>query len=107
MSKVVDNIVVGTPLVELSALGVTDDEVTIHFVVDDVENDKGNVFLPTILKKAGFFTSSNQIKSINDQRQASGKFDNDPDQNLWRNLDDFEFTEFKIGKRVFWLIVGE
>ncbi len=106
MSKPVDNIVVGTPIVELSELGITADENTIFFGPEHA-NDNGQLFLPTVLREAGIFTSNGQIKQINAQRQKSEKFKNDPDQNLWRNLDHVEFTRFKIGKKVFWLIVGE
>ena len=107
MSTVVDNIIIGTPLVELHLLGVTEEESTLSFGVDELKNDKGELFLPAILTKVGFFKSNGQVRQINKQRQQNEKFKNNPDQNLWRNLNDPEFTEFKIGKRVFWLIVGE
>lgn len=102
-----DNIVIGTPLVDLQLLGVSKRETTISFTMDELRNGNGELFLPTVLKQVGFFPSTGQIKQINQQRQKNEKFKNDPDQNLWRNLERPEFTEFKIGKRVFWLIVGE
>ena len=102
----IDNIVIGTPLVDLHLLGVTEEEATVHFTMEDVTNEKG-IFLPAVLVKVGFFSSTGQIRQINKQSLGSEKFKKDPDQNLWRSLERPEFTEFKIGKRVFWLIVGE
>ena len=104
---ILDNIVIGTPLVDLHLLGVTEEETTVSFTMDEVRNDNGDIFLPTLLKRVGLFTSNGQIKQINQQRLKSEKFKKDPDQNLWRTLERPEFTEFKVGKRVFWLIVGE
>ncbi len=107
MSTVFDNIVIGKPLVLLQDLGVTDEEVTVSFSFEDVTNDQGNIFLPHLLVKMGIFESTSKCRNINKQRQASSKFNKDPDQELWRNVERPEFTRFKIGKRVFWLIVGE
>lgn len=107
MSTSIDNIVVGTPLVDLHLLGVTDNEHTVFIHPDDVTNDNGDIFLPALLKHVGMFPSTGQVRQINQQRMKSEKFKNDPDQDLWRSLDQLEFTNFKIGKRVFWLIVGE
>lgn len=104
---VVDNIVIGTPLVDLEKLGVIETEATLSFTMDELRNEKGDLFLPAILKHVGFFNSTGQIRQINQQRLKNEKFKSDPDQNLWRNIERPEFTEFKIGKRVFWLIVGE
>ena len=101
------NIVIGNPLVKLEKLGVTEDEETLHLTVDKVKNEKGQIFLPQVLVRIGMFSSTTQIKQINQQRLKSEKFKNDPDQNLWRVLETPEFTHFKIGKNVFWLIVGE
>ena len=103
----IDNIVIGTPLVDLHLLGVTEKEATVHFAMEDVTNEKGDIFLPAVLKDVGFFNSTGQVRQINKQRLNSEKFKKDPDQNLWRSIERPEFTEFKIGKRVFWLIVGE
>lgn len=103
----IDNIVIGSPLVALELLGVSKKEETITFDMDDVRNEKGDIFLPALLVKVGFFKSTGQVRQINKQRQGNEKFKNDPDQDLWRNIIRPEFTEFKIGKRVFWLIVGE
>ena len=107
MEAPVDNVVIGKPLVPLEKLGVSKREETRHFTFEEVTNDQGNVFLPHLLVKIGVFKSSSECRKINDQRQKSSKFNKDPDQNLWRNIERPEFTNFKIGKRVFWLIVGE
>ena len=107
MKAPIDNVVIGQPLVSLEKLGVEEGENTVHFSFDEVTNDQGNVFLPHLLVKLGIFQSTSQARQINTQRQKSSKFNKDPDQNLWRNIERPEFTNFKIGKRVFWLIVGE
>jgi len=105
---IVDNIVIGNIVEGLTEekLGLLPDEITIRFTVEEVTNDKGEIFLPAILKMAGLFDSTSQIRSINTQRQKAPKFKADADQNLWRNLDQPEMTSFKVGKKVFWLIVG-
>ena len=105
--SVVDNIVIGEPLVDLQLLGVAKTETTVHFTMNELRNDNGDIFLPAVLKQVGFFASTGQVRQINNQRQKNEKFKKDPDQDLWRTIERPEFTEFKIGKRVFWLIVGE
>ena len=107
MSIVPDNIVIGTPLVPLEALGVEESESILELSIEEATNEQGNIFLPHILIKAGVFDSTSNCRNINKQRQKSSKFNKDPDQDLWRNITRPEFTRFKIGKRVFWLIVGE
>jgi len=107
MSVIPDNIVIGKPLVSLEALGILDTEATEHFSFDELRNDQGNVFLPQLLVKLGVFKSNRECRDINIQQQKSSKFNNDPDQILMRNIDSPEFTNFKIGKKVFWLVVGE
>ncbi len=102
----ITNIIIGTPLVSLELLGVDDTEESVAVSMEEATNDKGEIFLPTILKNVGLFKSNNEIRQINDQRKASGKV-TDPDQDLWRNITGPELTLFKIGKKVFWLIVGE
>jgi hypothetical protein len=103
----IDNIVIGTPLVSLEALGVDDSETTVFFTFDEVQNEDGEVFLPALLKQAGLFQSTSQVRQVNKQRIKSTKITDELSRNLWRNLDGPEFTHFKIGKQVFWLIVGE
>lgn len=103
----IDNIVVGEPLVSLESLGVSKKEMTVHIDLEAIRRDDGEIFLPAVLKKVGLFKSTGEVRQIDKQRQKSEKFKSDPDQNLWRTLNRPEFTEFKIGKRCFWLIVGE
>ncbi len=107
MKIVPNNIVIGEPLVSLEALGIEESETIERFTFDEVTNDQGNVFLPHLLVNIGVFKSNGECRQINKQRQASSKFNKDPDQDLWRNIEGPEFTNFKIGKKVFWLIVGE
>lgn len=107
MSIIPENVIVGTPLVSLELLGVDKDETSAQFTFEQLRNGQGNVFLPHLLKEIGVFDSTTECRRINDQRQKSSKFKNDPDQNLWRNIEKPEFTHFKIGKKSFWLIVGE
>lgn len=99
----VDNIVIGTPLIELEKLGVLESETTVHFPF----NDDGTVFLPSILKQAGLFKSTSEIKQIDAQRNKSGKIKDPLERQLWRKINQPEMTPFKVGKKVFWLIVGE
>ena len=106
--KVVPNIVViGEPLVSLGALGIEESETVVRFSFKEATNDQGNIFLPHLLIKIGVFDSSNECRRVNVQRQKSSKFNKDSNQNLWRNLEQPEFTEFKIGRKGFCLVVGE
>lgn len=106
---IIDNIIVGNLVEGLTEhnIGVHPDETTIRLSEEEVRNDAGNLFLPHILKVAGLFKSTSEVRNINTQRQKAPKFKSNPDQDLWRNLEHPEMTEFKIGKKVFWLIVGD
>lgn len=101
----IDNIIIGNTLVDPQLLGVSKTETTIHLSFSDARNEQGNMFLPVILKQVGIFKSTNEIKQVNSQRKS--KIEEDPLQDLWRNIEEPEFTEFKIGKKLFWLLVGE
>lgn len=103
----IDNIIIGTPLVSDDALGVLTHESTLRLTREGACNDNGDMFLPAILKQAGIVKSTSQVRAMQKQRDTNPKFNTDPFQNLWRKLDTFEMTPFKIGKHVFWLIVGE
>lgn len=107
MKPVPNNVIIGKPLVSLKALGIEKSDTIVKFSFEEATNDQGNVFLPHLLLKIGVFDSTNECRRINEQRQKSSKFNKDPDQDLWRNLDRPEFTQFKIGKKVFCLVVGE
>jgi len=78
------NIIIGTPLVSLSQLGITQSE----FTITDEEK-----FLPKLLVKYGFFKSTSQLRK------------NRPD--LWRTLDKPDFEEIKISHKRVWIVVGE
>lgn len=83
-----DNIIIGEPLVDLEDLGIdeySEEEVTAY------ENEE--VFLPRILKKYGFFKSTNQVRK------------NRPD--LWREVNFPEFSILEIGHRRLCIVVGE
>jgi len=78
------NIIIGTPLVNLSQLGITQSELTIT----DEER-----FLPKLLVKHGFFKSTSQLRKNR--------------SDLWRTLDKSDFEEIKIGHKRVWIVVGE
>lgn len=104
-----DLIIVGKPICSLEELGFSEDEDTIVY-----EDER---FLPRILVKQGLFKSTSTVKQINKQRLEQDQVtipcipykipSTDPDQNLWRTVERKELTPFKIGRRVFWLLVGE
>ncbi len=105
--KVIDNLVIGNLVegVSLSMLGVLDTETTIH--ISEEQACEASLFLPRILSDAGLFQSSSQIKQIHKVREKSTKFPDPDERILWRTLDHPELSHFKVGKRVFWLIVGD
>ena len=78
------NIVIGEPLVSLESLGIKENEEV--FRTDEI-------FLPKILKQFGIFKSTSQVKK------------NRPD--LWRELEEFEFTKLEIGHKRIFIIKGE
>ena len=78
-----DNIIVGSPLVDLDKLGIQESENTIF------ENER---FLPRLLVKYGFFKSTSQLRK------------NRPD--LWRELNSINFEEIKIGHKRVWIVTG-
>jgi len=78
-----DNIIIGSPLVYLDKLGITENENTIF------ENER---FLPRLLVKYGFFKSTSQLRK------------NRPD--LWRELNIIDFEEIKIGHKRVWIVTG-
>ena len=103
-----DLIVVGEPLCTFEELGFSEEDTIVY---EDEER-----FLPRILVKHGLFKSTSAIKQINKQRLEQdqitipcypGKIaSTNPDQNLWRTIEEKELTPFKIGRQVFWLLVG-
>lgn len=93
----IDNIVVGKPFSSLESLGIEPRE---HTVFVD-----GPLWLPSLLVKLGLFKSTSEISRINKQRKHLIAKDSNLD--LWRLLKKPELTEFKVGKRYFWLLVGD
>jgi hypothetical protein len=87
--------------------GLTEKQIGIHRDEITLRIDDSVTFLPRILVDAGLFKSTSEIRQINKQRLASTKFKDPLEQVLWRELDQPEMTRFKVGKKVFWLIVGE
>lgn len=100
-----DNIIVGVLVENLTPgdLGILPSEETMHIPF----HENGDTFLPKILVELKLFKSTSEIKNINKQRLKSIDLTKFPEQDLWRSLTRPEMTKFKIGKRVFWLIVGE
>lgn len=107
MSSQIDNIVVGTLVdgLTLEDLGALPDENTIFISMEEAKED--SLFLPKILIRANLFSGTSEVKRIHEQRIDNTKIVDPYSRNLWRTLDRPEMTHFKIGKKVFWLIVGE
>ena len=102
----IDNIIIGDLIEGITPqmLGVLDSEQTVTISKEEAENM--NWFLPRILVHVGLFKSTSEIKKINDQRMKSNKIKDPLSRELWRTLEKPEMTDFKIGKKFFWLIVG-
>lgn len=105
--KNIDNIVIGNLIegVTLDMLGVIPSEFTVHMT--EQEASDLNFFLPKILVELGVFKSTSQVKDIHKVRMNSDKIKCPDEKNLWRNVDRPELTRFKVGKKLFWLIVGD
>lgn len=102
----IDNIIVGELVegVTHEMLGILPTEQTIH-----ITNDKANeldYFLPKLLVHATLFRSTSEVKKIAKVRDTSTKIIDPLSLHLWRSINEPEFTFFKIGKRSFWLVVG-
>ena len=106
MMKRIDNIVIGELVegVTLEMLGVLDDEITIHITEDDARD--ANFFLPRLLVDAGVFPTTSEVRRIQKDRDKMGQLCDD-ERVLWRNLRNPELTKFKVGKKLFWIIVGD
>jgi len=102
----IDNIVIGELVegVTLGMLGVCDDEVTLYITEDTACNM--DYFLPAILVSVGLFPTTSEVRRVQKQRDAMKQLNAD-ERVLWRNLSRPELTKFKVGKKLFWLIVGE
>ncbi len=102
-----DNIVIGEPIegITLKELGVGKEETTVRITL--LEAAEMQYFLPRILVSTGLFKTTSEIKRLNKDRLNSKKIKDPLSKNLWRTLDRPEFTHFKIGRKDFYLIVGD
>lgn len=80
----VQNIIIGKPLVSLETLGMDPEEETVF----DTER-----FLPRLLVKHGFSKSISELKRNR--------------QDLVRNLDKTDMEMIKLAKKKVWIIIGE
>lgn len=103
----IDNIIVGTLVDGLTPfdLGVLPSEENFRISMESAKS--GNMFLPPLLVAAGLFKSTSEIKKIAAVRATSKKIPDDDSRLLWRNITKPEVTHFKIGKKSFWLLVGD
>jgi len=102
-----DNLIIGTPLpgISLDDLGIGREETTVCIGLSEAAEME--FFLPRLLVHAGLFKSTSEIRRINKDRKNSKKITDPLSRDLWRKLSKPEFTHIKVGKRVFWLLVGE
>lgn len=102
----IDNIIIGKPIEGLTeqSLGIDPCERTIRLSFADCQSHE--MFLPRIFVAVGLFKTTSEVKRLHQQRQQS-KITDPLSKNLWRTIGSPEMTPFKIGKKVFWLIVGE
>jgi len=105
--KNIDNIIIGNLVegVTLQDLGVLPSEDCI-MLSETAARDLG-FFLPKILVHVGLYDSVNKVKQVHAQRKQSKKLPDPDERILWRTLDKPELSRFKIGKQLFWLIVGD
>ena len=104
--KRIDNIVIGNLVegVTLEMLGVLDDEVTIH--ISEADALDMNLFLPKMLATAGVFQNTSEVKRLQKVRDTMTKL-NEDERVLWRTMTTPELTRFKVGKKLFWVIMGD
>lgn len=107
MTKLIDNLVIGTPIegLTLDDLGIGEEETTV--TIDLEQAREFQLFLPRLLVEAGLFKNTSEVKRISKDREKSTKIKDPDSRNLWRTLEGPEMTHFKIGKRNFWLVVGD
>jgi hypothetical protein len=103
----IDNLVIGKPVegLTLDDLGIGKEETTVTIDVQTARDME--LFLPRLLVHVGLFKTTSEVKRIDKDRRNSTKIKDPLSRNLWRTLDKPEMTHFKIGKKVFWLIVGD
>ena len=103
----IDNLVIGEPVegLTLGDLGIGKEETTQTIDVQTARDME--LFLPRLLVQAGVFNTTSEIKRIAKDRDKSTKIKDPDSRHLWRTLARPEMTHFKIGKKIFWLIVGD
>jgi len=103
----IDNIIVGELVDGLTNehLGITPSETKLYISKDQAV--ELNMFLPSILVHAGLYNSTSTIKKIAATRKQSKKIPDIDSRLLWRTINHPELTQFKIGKKSFWLVVGD
>ncbi len=92
VNAIPENIVIKTPLVPLEALGVLSDEVTVF------ENE---LFLPRVLVAYGIYKTTSDVKRNIKAFEKRNGF------SPWMTLERPMFEYIKVGRKHFWLIVGE
>lgn len=103
----IDNIIIGDMVDGLTNLSIGILPSENNFIISKQEAIDMNRFLPSILVTAGLFKSTSEIKKIAATRKDSKKIKDVDSKLLWRNIDKPELTQFKIGKKSFWLVVGD
>ena len=103
----IDNLIIGELVEGLTPLdlGIGKEETTV--TVSKEKAIELELFLPRLFVHAGLFKNTSEVKRIHNDRIKSTKIKDPDSRNLWRTLDKPEFTQFKIGKKVFWLAVGD
>jgi len=103
----IDNLMIGNLIKGITPddIGIDKEEATVTIGI--AEAVKMELFLPRLLVHAGIFKNTSEVKRIHKDRIKSKKITDPDSKNLWRTLNRPEMTHIKIGKRNFWLIVGE
>jgi len=104
---ILDNLIIGEPVegLTLDDLGIGAEETTVTIGVR--EATEMELFLPRLLVAAGLFKNTSEVKRVAKDRDKSTKIKDPDSKHLWRTLSRPEMTNFKIGKKNFWLIVGD
>jgi len=102
-----DNIIIGNLVEGLTPhdLGIGKEETTT--TIDAQSAAEMGLFLPRLLVHVGLFKTTSEVKRIHKDRVKSTKIKDEDSRNLWRTITRPEMTQFKIGKKTFWLIVGD
>lgn len=103
----IDNLIIGKLVEGLTPedLGISGEEITKTISINKAIELE--LFLPRILVTAGLFKNTSEVRRISNDREKSTKIKDPAERNLWRTLERPEMTHLKIGKKVFWLIVGD